>query len=76
MTCSSIPNARNILEVELEIDGARLYVFNNHWKSGASDPVTEKIRVASARVLRARLDQILKADPHVDIILIEPRPDD
>lgn len=64
-----IPNARNILEVELEIDGARLYVFNNHWKSGASDPVTEKIRVANARVLRARLDQILKADPQADIIL-------
>ncbi len=62
-------NARNILEVELEIDGARLHVFDNHWKSGASDPVTEKIRIANARTLRARLDELLREDPHADIIL-------
>ncbi|MBL9205683.1 MAG: hypothetical protein JNN01_11395 [Opitutaceae bacterium] len=62
-------SARNILEVELQVDGATLYVFNNHWKSGASDPAMEKIRVANARTLRNRIDQILKADPHADIII-------
>ena len=62
-------NARHILEVELQIDGHTLFVFNNHWKSGASDPVTEEIRIANAGVLRARLDQILAADPHADILL-------
>ncbi|MBP8257775.1 MAG: endonuclease/exonuclease/phosphatase family protein [Opitutaceae bacterium] len=62
-------NARNILEVELEIEGARLYVFDNHWKSGAGDPVTEKIRIANAHTLRSRLDEILRDDPHADIIL-------
>jgi len=61
--------ARNILEVELEVDGSKLYVFNNHWKSGASDPATESIRLANARTLRARIDQILKGDPNADIVL-------
>lgn len=61
--------ARNILEVEMEVDGARLYVFNNHWKSGASDPETEKIRIVNARTLRTRLDEILRKDSHADIVL-------
>lgn len=61
--------ARNILEVELDVDGNRLFVFNNHWKSGASDPVTEKIRIANARTLRTRIDQILRGDPSADIII-------
>jgi endonuclease/exonuclease/phosphatase family metal-dependent hydrolase len=64
-----IPNARNILEVLLDVDGCPLTVFANHWKSGASDPATEKIRVADAQVLRARLDEILRDDPHADIII-------
>lgn len=64
-----ILNARNILEVELDIDGHTFYVFNNHWKSGASDPVTEEFRIANARTLRTRLDQILAQDPNADILL-------
>lgn len=62
-------NARHILEVELEVDGHVLHVFNNHWKSGASDPVTEPIRIANARTLRTRIDELLKADPHADILI-------
>lgn len=62
-------NARNILEVELEVDGHAFTVFNNHWKSGASDPVTEEMRIANARVLRTRIDQILAADPNADFLL-------
>lgn len=61
--------ARGILEVVLEIDGHRLHVFNNHWKSGASDPETEPVRIGNAQVLRARLDEILAADPHADVII-------
>ena len=61
--------ARGILEVQLEVDGHVLYVFNNHWKSGASDPNTEPVRIGNARVLRERIDQILAADPQADIIL-------
>lgn len=62
-------DARAILEVQVEIDGALLYVFSNHWKSGASDPVTESARVANARTLRTRVDEILRADPNADIVI-------
>jgi len=62
-------DARAILEVELEVEGAPLYVFSNHWKSGASDPATEPTRMANAQTLRARLDEILIRDPNADIIL-------
>lgn len=62
-------NARAILEVEAEVDGAPIYLFANHWKSGASDPETEPVRVANARTLRARLDEILAADANADIII-------
>lgn len=62
-------NARHVLEVELEIDDHRLHVFNNHWKSGASDPATEEFRRANARTLRTRLDAILQADPNADILI-------
>jgi endonuclease/exonuclease/phosphatase family metal-dependent hydrolase len=62
-------DARAILEVQVDVDGAPLYVFANHWKSGASDPATEPTRVANAKTLRARLDEILRADPNADIIL-------
>lgn len=62
-------NARAILEVQVEVEGARLYLFANHWKSGASDPETEPIRAANARTLRTRLDEILRDDPQADIII-------
>lgn len=62
-------NARNILEVKLDVHGSPFYVFNNHWKSGASDPEMEKIRVENARVLRKRLDEILASDPQADIVI-------
>ena len=62
-------NARAILEVQVEVDGALLYLFANHWKSGAGDPEIEPTRVANAQTLRTRLDQILQGDPHADIII-------
>lgn len=62
-------SARAILEVEFELEGARFYVFANHWKSGASDLATEPTRMANAQTLRKRLDVILAADPNADIIL-------
>jgi hypothetical protein len=62
-------DARNILEVELDVEGSPLFVFNNHWKSGAGDPQLESVRVQNARVLRARLDEILRDDPNADVII-------
>lgn len=62
-------NARAILEVQVDVDGAPLYLFANHWKSGAGDPETEPTRAANARTLRARIDEILQTDPNADIII-------
>ena len=62
-------NARAVQEVLVDVDGAPLYLFNNHWKSGASDPVTEKDRIENARTLRTRLTEIFKDDPNADVIV-------
>ncbi len=62
-------NARNILEVQLDVDGYPLTVFDNHWKSGAGDPKTEEFRIENARTLKRRVDELLKADPNADIII-------
>jgi hypothetical protein len=61
--------ARGILEAVVDIDGHRLHVFANHWKSGASDPATEPIRIGNARVMRKRLDALLRRDPRADAVL-------
>ncbi len=63
------PGARGTLEVAHDVGGYRLYTFNVHWKSGASDPETERLRVGNARVLRDRLNQLLDQDPHADILV-------
>ena len=62
-------SARNLLEVQLDVGGYPLTVFNNHWKAGASDPRTELVRIENATVLRRRLDELLKADPNADIVI-------
>lgn len=64
-----LANARGILEATLDVDGAPLTVFVNHWKSGAGDPETETIRRDNARVLRERLDTLLKADANADLLV-------
>lgn len=68
-TTHHTPGARGILEVEHDIDGSLLYTFNNHWKSGASDPESEPIREGNAKELRKRLDAVLAVDPRADIII-------
>jgi endonuclease/exonuclease/phosphatase family metal-dependent hydrolase len=62
-------NARPILEAVLDVEGHSFHVFNNHWKSGASNPAMEAFRLENARTLRNRLDEILKADPYADILI-------
>lgn len=61
--------ARGILEATLDVHGHPLHVFVNHWKSGASNPDTEPLRIGNARVLRARLDALLREDPRADIVI-------
>lgn len=64
-----IPQARDIQEVLVSVSGNPLWLYNNHWKSGASDPKREPIRVENAKVLRRLIDARLKADPSADIII-------
>jgi len=64
-----IEQARDIAEVEIEIEGRSLWVYNNHWKSGASNPAREPIRVQNAEVQRTLVDARLAEDPAVDLIV-------
>jgi endonuclease/exonuclease/phosphatase family metal-dependent hydrolase len=62
-------NARAILEATLDVNGHPLTVFANHWKSGAGSIDQERIRMANARTLRDRLDEIFKKDSQADVII-------
>lgn len=62
-------NARPIVEAELDVDGHPLFVFNNHWKSGAGNAGTETDRRENAAVLRKRVDVLLAGDPNTDILI-------
>lgn len=64
-----VESARMILETQIDVQGEPLVVFNNHWKSGASNPKMETIRIQNATVLRERLDDIFTADPAADVII-------
>lgn len=61
--------ARDIIEAEIDVYDHPLYVYVNHWKSGASNPKREPIRVANAKVLRGLIDARLAANPQADIIV-------
>lgn len=62
-------DARDLLVVGLDVEGHSLIVLNNHWKSGASNPDLEPVRVQNARVVRAELESILVNDPLADVII-------
>lgn len=60
---------RDLLEVEIEQDGHRLHVFNNHWKAKSGGArQTEAWRIEAAGKLGRRIREILAADPSADII--------
>ena len=61
--------ARDIIEAEIEIEGQSLFVYVNHWKSGASNRNLEPVRVENAKVLRSLIDARLATDPQADIII-------
>lgn len=64
-----LERARPILEVPFQLENHTFYVFANHWKSGASSPEQEEVRVQNASVLKARVDELLKQKPEADIVL-------
>ena len=64
-----LSQARDIIEAEILVNGHTLIAFVNHWKSGASNPKREPIRVKNAEVLRNLIDARLSTDPKADIIV-------
>jgi endonuclease/exonuclease/phosphatase family metal-dependent hydrolase len=67
--CHELEQARDILEVTLDVEGHPLTVYVNHWKSGASSPAREPIRAQNATVLRALIDARLAVNPMADLII-------
>ncbi len=63
------PGARGALEVVHQIGDYKLYTFGNHWKSGASNPKEETLRVGNAQALRDRLNEVLRDDPFADVVI-------
>ncbi|MGE9290345.1 MAG: endonuclease/exonuclease/phosphatase family protein [Puniceicoccales bacterium] len=61
--------AREVLVLDLDVDGQLLTVINNHWKSGASHPETEQIRMQNAQTVRYVLEEILANDPQADVVI-------
>lgn len=66
----SAKDARDILEVTIDVEGHPFTVFVNHWKSGASNPAEEETRRSNAKTLRDRVEAILAKDPSADILLV------
>ena len=64
-----LERARPILETTHLIDGHSFTLFNNHWKSGASSPEMEIVRMQNAEVLRRRINEMLKQDPTIDFLV-------
>lgn len=64
-----IPGSPAIMEVQVEVEGYPLYLFNNHWKTDAEDRYAEKIRSQAAQVLRTRLDEIFSVNANADVII-------
>ncbi len=70
----SVPDfkTRDILYVQGELAGKKkLHIFVNHWPSRREgQKESEHKRIRAAEVARAKIDEILKADPKANIILM------
>ncbi|TVR66234.1 MAG: hypothetical protein EA427_16415 [Spirochaetaceae bacterium] len=65
------PPLRPVLEAHLDVAGERLAIFANHWKSKRGGaPATEPLRRASARLLAARLEELRRSDPDLNLLVV------
>ncbi|MFT3781120.1 MAG: hypothetical protein QM790_03825 [Nibricoccus sp.] len=64
-----VPDMPALLEVQVEVGGYPLYLFNNHWKGDAMGSSAEEARVEAAKVLRQRMEDIMGVNPNADIII-------
>ncbi|MFP4301516.1 MAG: endonuclease/exonuclease/phosphatase family protein [Spirochaetaceae bacterium] len=58
---------RNVLEVRLDLGESEMVLFGNHWKSRYGGG--EKLRLDTARMVRLRLDRLLRQEPELAILL-------
>jgi predicted extracellular nuclease len=63
----TIQATRDILEAKFTWDNDVLYVMMNHWPS-QNNPETD--RIAAAKILRTRLDEIFQGDAAADIVCL------
>jgi len=64
-----LPGAPAMMEVQVEVEGYPLYLFNVDWAPGPTSRDAEALRVKAAEILRARLEEIFSVNPNADIIL-------
>jgi endonuclease/exonuclease/phosphatase family metal-dependent hydrolase len=66
---SPTPYQRLVLVAEFKVDGRKLTLFGNHWKShyGNAEQATQT-RTAEARAVRAAIEEHLAADPAAAIL--------
>lgn len=73
VSIDSIPDfkTRDILYVKGQLEGGKIiHLFVNHWPSRRGGENSEIRRIQAAKVARAKVDQILKADPNANIVLM------
>ncbi len=74
VSIDSIPDfkTRDILYVKGELQGGKIvHLFVNHWPSRRGGKGESEIkRIQAAKVARAKVDEILKADPKANIVLM------
>jgi endonuclease/exonuclease/phosphatase family metal-dependent hydrolase len=62
---------RHIMEIQLEVEGSVLYLFNNHWKSKTGGvEQTAEARRRAAKVLTGRVREILQSASEADLIVL------
>ncbi len=62
---------RDILHVHGKLDGEEMHIFVCHWSSrGEGVKKTEHRRVTAARAVRNEVDDILKDDPNMNILIM------
>lgn len=63
---------RDILYTKFELKGGEiLHTFVNHWPSRRKgQEASEYKRVKAAKVLKAKVDEVLKADPNANIVIM------
>ena len=61
---------RDVIEAEIDLDGATLHLFDDHWKSKAGGArATERSRLESAGIVARRVREILLGDPVAHFIV-------